>query len=87
VVAQLTFFGFKLHAAVCARTGLPLAWRIESGNRQETLFGLDLLDAVHARGFVPEACAFDKGYDHHAICEGCEERGVRPNYAASQAAR
>jgi hypothetical protein len=24
----------------------------------------------------PEACAFDKGYDHHAIYAGCEERGV-----------
>lgn len=31
--------------AACARTGLPLAWRIESGNRQETLFALPLLDA------------------------------------------
>jgi DDE family transposase len=36
------------------------------------------LDAVKARGFKPEACAFDKGYDHHANYESCEERGVRP---------
>jgi len=26
-----SFYGFKIHAAVCARTGLPLAWQIESG--------------------------------------------------------
>ena len=31
-----------------------------------------------ARDFAPEACAFDKGYDHHAYYAGCEERGVRP---------
>lgn len=72
------FFGFKTHLAVCARTGLPLAWRVESGNRQETVFALDLLDAVLARGFTPTSCAFDKGYDHNAIYEGCEERAVRP---------
>jgi transposase len=72
------FYGYKLHAAACAKTGLPLAWRVESGNRQETLFALPLLDAVTARGFKPQACAFDKGYDHHANYEGCDQRGVRP---------
>jgi hypothetical protein len=72
------FYGYKLHAAACAKTGLPLAWRVESGNRQETNFALPLLDAVTARGFSPEACAFDKGYDHRANYDGCEERGVRP---------
>jgi hypothetical protein len=72
------FYGYKLHAAACAVTGLPLAWRIESGNRQETAFALPLLDAARARGFSPEACAFDKGYDHKANYEGCEVRDVRP---------
>jgi len=72
------FYGYKLHAAACAKTGLPLAWRVESGNRQETNFGLPLLDAVTVRGFTPEACSFDKGYDHNANYAGCEERGVRP---------
>jgi DDE family transposase len=72
------FFGFKLHAVACAGSGLPLAWRVESGNRQETLFGLPLLDAARARGFAAESCAFDKGYDHHATYEGCEERDCRP---------
>ncbi|MDQ3889551.1 MAG: transposase [Actinomycetota bacterium] len=67
-----------MHAAVCTATGLPLAWRIESGNRQETLFGLDLLDAVRARGFAPKAAIFDKGYDFTAIYDGCEQRDCRP---------
>jgi hypothetical protein len=72
------FFGFKLHALACATTGLPLAWRVESGNRQETLYGLALLDAARERGFAPASCAFDKGYDHNAIYDGCEERDCRP---------
>ena len=72
------FFGFKAHVAVCARTGLPLAWRVEGGNRQETIFALDLLDSVMAHGFAPTSCAFDKGYDHHAVYAGCEERDCRP---------
>jgi hypothetical protein len=72
------FFGFKLHGLACATTGLPLAWRVEPGNRQETLFGLALLDAARARGFTPASCAFDKGYDHHATYEGCEVRNCRP---------
>ncbi len=72
------FFGFKAHVAVCARTGLPLAWRVESGNRQETNFALDLLDAVIARGFTPTSCAADKGYDHLSVYSGLEERNCRP---------
>lgn len=51
---------------------------LEPGNRQETTFALPLLDAVTARGFAPEACAFDKGYDHKANYDGCEAREVRP---------
>jgi hypothetical protein len=72
------FFGFKMHLAACAQTGLPLAWRVESGNRQESLYALELLDAVRARRFTPTSSAFDKGYDHPGIYAGCEERDLRP---------
>ena len=27
------FYGFKLHLAVCAKTGLPLAWQVETARR------------------------------------------------------
>jgi hypothetical protein len=30
--------GHKLHAAVCTRTGLPLAWRVETAKRNESKF-------------------------------------------------
>src|SRR5207244_13572768 len=54
-----SFYGYKIHAAVCARTELPLAWRIETAKRQESLYVAPLLDACRARGFRPETCAMD----------------------------
>ena len=72
------FYGYKIHAAVCARTGLPLAWRIETARRQESLYLAPLLDAAIARGFEPETCAADKGYDNSRVYAECEERGCEP---------
>ena len=79
------FYGYKLHAAVCAVTGLPLAWRIESANHGDALFALPLLDAVRDRGFAPQTCAMDKGYDSRAIHDGCEERYTHPIIAQIRA--
>jgi Transposase DDE domain len=39
---------------------------------------MPLLDAVRDRGFTPETCAMDKGYDSRAIHDGCEAHGCRP---------
>lgn len=72
------FYGFKIHAAVCARTELPIAWRIETAKAHESSFALPLFDAVLGRGFKPETCAMDKGYDTVAIHDGFEERGCSP---------
>jgi len=72
------YYGYKIHAAVCAATGLPLAWRIETARRQESNFVAPLLDALHARGFRPETCAMDKGYDNNRVYAECEERGCEP---------
>lgn len=72
------FYGYKLHASVCTRTDLPVAWRVESARHGDALFALPLLDAVRAKGFKPETCAMDKGYDSRAIHDGCEERDCRP---------
>src|SRR5581483_11538376 len=57
------FYGYKIDLAVCTRTGLPMAWQTRSARHQESLFVATLLDAVKARGFKPETCAMDKGYD------------------------
>jgi hypothetical protein len=71
------FYGYKLNLAVCTRTGLPLAWRVETGRRHESLYVGDLLDALHARGFRPWTCAMDKGYDNNACYRDCTQVGVR----------
>jgi len=81
------YYGFKVHAAVCARTGLPMAWRVESARVSETSVALDLIDAARARGFAVRTCAMDKGYDTNPIHDGCMDRGVVPIVALRRTAR
>jgi hypothetical protein len=73
-----SFYGFKIHAAVCTATGLPLAWQIKTAKRQESLYLAPLLDALRARGIRPETVSADKGYDNTRVYAECEERGVEP---------
>src|SRR5207253_6488869 len=47
------FYGYRVHAAVCARTGLPLAWQVETARSHESNYVAPLLDALRARGFEP----------------------------------
>src|SRR5438876_5356189 len=61
------FYGYKLHLAVCTRTGLPLAWQVETARRQESNFVVPLLDVIRALGIQPETCAMDKGYDNTRV--------------------
>jgi len=72
------FYGYKIHAAVCAVTGLPLAWQVETARRNESLYAAPLLDAVRARGFQPETVTMDRGYDHNRVYDECHERGIAP---------
>lgn len=58
------FYGHKLHAAVCARTGLPLAWAVHTARTAELHPVPSLLDGLKARGFAPATAAMDKGYDY-----------------------
>ncbi len=73
-----SFYGYKLHQAVCAETGLPLAWRVETAKAQESSFAVPLLDAVKSRGFRPEVAVLDMGYDHTPVYEGFEARNCHP---------
>jgi hypothetical protein len=72
------FYGYKLHAAVCAATGLPLAWRVESARHNDGPFAAPILDAVIARGFNPATCALDKGYDAAPFYDALDERDCIP---------
>src|SRR6266702_8120767 len=48
------YYGYKVHAAVCTTTGLPLAWEVRTAKDAEVPVVANLLDAVAARGFIPE---------------------------------
>ena len=70
------YYGYKVHAAVCAATDLPVAWRVETAATHEAVIAPGLLDA--ARRFGPTVCVMDKGYDSAALHAACEDRGIRP---------
>lgn len=72
------FYGYKVNAAVCTTTGLPLAWQVETASAAEVPVVPTLLNSLAARGFGVETCAMDKGYDAHTIYDGCEARGISP---------
>jgi IS5 family transposase len=72
------FYGFKIHAAVCTRTGLPLAWTVQTASESEHTQVPILLDDLISKGFATETVAMDKGYDGRNMYEACEDRGMRP---------
>ncbi|MGH3013419.1 MAG: transposase [Gaiellaceae bacterium] len=73
-----SYLGFKLHAAVCARTGLPLAWQVEPARVHDSQLVEPLLDSLLYRGFAPVTVAADKAYDSERIHAACEARNARP---------
>jgi hypothetical protein len=72
------FYGYKIHAAVCTTTDLPLAWHTASACDSEHEHMPSLLDTTIRRGFTPSTCAMDKGYDGSAMYAACESRDIRP---------
>ena len=70
------FYGYRIHAAVCSTTGLPLAWRVQTAREHETVSVEPLLDTLAARGLPPRTVAMGKGYDNGPIYDACAERGV-----------
>ncbi len=72
------FYGYRIHMAVCAKTDLPLAWRVETGRMNETPTVAPLLDKLHALGIDPETCMMDAGYDNATVYDACAEREIAP---------
>ena len=72
------FYGFKVHAVVCARTDLPVAWQVETAASHESNYADSLLGTAKGRGFSPETATLDLGYDTEAIHAACEDRDCRP---------
>ncbi len=69
---------YRVHAAVCARTDLPVAWQVETAGSHESNYVAPLLDSARDRGFAADTCALDKGYDVSLAYDACEDRDVRP---------
>jgi IS5 family transposase len=72
------FYGYKIHAAVCTDTGLPLAWHVATAKDAEATYALPLLDKVRGQGFNVTTAIMDKGYDTGPIHDGCMDSGVCP---------
>jgi hypothetical protein len=72
------FFGYRLHAAVCTATDLPIAWTVETGKANETPFVAPLIDTVRRRGAMAATAALDKGYDNNRVYDECMERDCLP---------
>ena len=71
------FYGYKLHMAVCARTELPVVWRVETARAHESSLADDLLQRVR-ECVQPETATLDKGYDVAPVYAACERVGALP---------
>ena len=82
--------GSKHHLLVDA-TGIPLAWTLTGGNRNDVTQLLPLVERVPpVRGKVgrprrrPDRVTADRGYDHDKYRRLLRERGIRPEIARRQ---
>lgn len=72
------FYGYRLHAAVCTATDLPVAWTVETARDHETLSVAPLIDTARRRGALVDTAALDKGYDNNRVYAECGERDCLP---------
>jgi transposase len=82
--------GSKHHLLVDA-TGIPLAWSVTGGNRNDVTQLIPLVDRVPpVRGKVgrprrrPDCLTADRGYDHDKYRRLLWQRGVKPEIARRQ---
>jgi len=71
------FYGYKLHAAVCARTDLPIAWRVQTARTHEASLADDLLGRVRER-VAAQTATLDKGYDTQPVHDACHRNEMLP---------
>jgi hypothetical protein len=72
------FFGYRLHAAVCTATDLPIAWTVETAKAHESRHSSPLIDTAKRRGMLAATAAMDKGYDMQRVHTECVERDCLP---------
>ncbi len=73
-------FGYKFHALVCARYGLPIAGFTTTASRPDTLFLTPLVDLARKRfqWCRPKHVIGDRGYDSQPNYQDCVDRGAAP---------
>ena len=72
------FYGYRVHAATCSATGLPVAWTVETAKASESRFSAPLLDTAKRRGMLAATAAMDKGYDLPRVYQECADRDCLP---------
>lgn len=72
------FYGYRVHLAACTKTGLPVAWQVETAKRAESLYSAPLIDTARRRGLTADTAAMDKGYDNGRVHSECGERDCLP---------
>jgi transposase len=75
--------GSKHHLLVDA-SGIPLAWTLTGGNRNDVTQLIPLLEAVPAVAGPPECVIADRGYDHDKYRALVWARGIEPVIARRQ---
>jgi IS5 family transposase len=82
--------GSKHHLLVDA-TGIPLAWTVTGGNRNDVTQWVPLVERVPpVRGKVgrsrrrPDIVTADRGYDHDKYRRELWQRGIKPEIARRQ---
>lgn len=71
---QITWFGYKLHIAVDARSELPLSLTITPAHRHDSTQAIPLMEQLPVQ---PEAYCLDMGYDVKAVYEYVHSRGAK----------
>jgi Transposase DDE domain len=72
------YYGYKIHAAVCTTSGLPLTWKVETAKDAEAPAVPVLLDRLRDLRFPVEHAVLDKAYDVGPVYEDYESRRIRP---------
>ncbi len=57
---------------------MPLAWQTQTAKDSEMPLVGPLLDAAAGRGFTPNVCVLDRGYDYVKVYAAVEDHHARP---------
>ena len=70
---------FAMPSAATLRAAMPASSRSggSNGGNHESNTSRRCFDVIRERGFKPETCALDKGYDMGRVYEECEDRACR----------